>query len=273
MSPEPALVSEAIDDRITLVTLNRPERLNALSQRLVADLHRCFDEIARDRGCRAVILTGAGRGFCSGADVQGGDGELGAPGTEGMAETPRIFLTQEHIASLHERIHRCPKPVIAAVNGPAMGGGFSLALACDVRFAAASASFGARFIKMGVSACDMGTSYLLPRLVGSSRAIELMLTGRIFSAEEAREMGLVLDVVDDGRVVERALETARLIRENPPFATWMTKETFWQSVDAPSLRHALDLENRTQVMCTATGDLGEAFQAFVEKRPPRWGDL
>jgi enoyl-CoA hydratase/carnithine racemase len=180
-----------------------------------------------------------------------------------------VFFTQEHIASLHERIHRCPKPVIAAVNGPAMGGGFSLALACDVRFASTSASFGARFIKMGVSACDMGTSYFLPRLVGASRAAELMLTGRIFAAAEAREMGLVLDVVPDGQVVARALETARAIRENPPLATWMTKETLWQNVDAPSLRHALDLENRTQVMCSHTGELREACSSRSVRRAGR----
>lgn len=264
---------EEVEEGVVLVTLDRPERLNALSQGLVADLHACFAEIALDRTLRAVVLTGAGRGFCSGADLQATPDDPGAPGSDGASEVPRIFMAQEHLASLHERIHRCPKPVIAAVNGPAMGGGFSLALASDVRFAARSASFGARFIKVGVSACDMGTSYLLPRLVGASRAIELMLTGRKFDAEEAREMGLVLDVVDDGKVVDRALETARLIRENPPLATWMTKETFWQSVDAPSMRHALDMENRTQVMCYGTGELTEAFTAFVEKRAPRWSSL
>jgi len=126
---------------------------------------------------------------------------------------------------------------------------------------------------MGVSACDMGTSWFLPRLVGASRAAELMLTGRIFDAAEARAIGLVVDAVPDGSVVERALQTARAIRENPPLATWMTKEVLWQNVDAPSLRHAIDLENRTQVMCTHTGELAEAFQAFVEKRPPRWKGL
>jgi enoyl-CoA hydratase/carnithine racemase len=267
------LVREEVEDGIVQITLNRPERLNALSQRLIAELHEAFAAIAAERGCRAVVLTGAGRGFCAGADVRGNPGELGAPGTEGMGEVARVFLTQEHLAALHERIHRCPKPVIAAVNGAAMGGGFALALACDVRFASTSASFGARFIKMGVSACDMGTSYFLPRLVGASRAAELMLTGRIFDAAEARAMDLVLDVVPDGQVVARALETARAIRENPPLATWMTKEVLWQNLDAPSLRHALDLENRTQVMCTHTGELTEAFSAFVEKRAPRWKGL
>jgi enoyl-CoA hydratase/carnithine racemase len=267
------VLCEQVEDGIVLVTMNRPQRLNALSQKLVVELHATFAHIAADRECRAVVLTGAGRGFCAGADLKPNPGESGAPGTEGMGEVATMFLTQEHIASLHERINRCPKPVIAAVNGAAMGGGMSLALASDVRVAAKSATFGARFIKIGVSACDMGTSYFLPRLVGASRAAELMLTGRIFDAAEAREMGLVIDVVEDGKVVDRALETARAIRENAPLATWMTKETMWQNVDAPSLRHALDMENRTQVMCTHTGELAEAFQAFVEKRPPRWNGL
>lgn len=217
-----------------------------------------------------MILTGAGRGFSAGADVKD---RQAAPATAGMGKVATVFLSQDHLASLHEKIHRCPKPVIAAVNGAAMGGGFALALACDIRYAAASATFGARFIKMGVSACDMGTSYLLPRLVGASRSAELMLTGRIFDAQEAHDMSLVLDVVPDGSVVDRALTTARQIRENPPLATWMTKETMWQTIDAPSMRHALDMENRTQVMCTHTGELEEAFKAFAEKRPPHWRGL
>lgn len=267
---ESELLVKEIEPGIILVTLNRPARLNALSQSLIATLHGAFDRVQADRLARVVIVTGAGRGFCAGADIQDRNA---APGTDGMGEVATVFLTQEHLASLHEKIHRCPKPVIAAVNGAAMGGGFALALACDIRYAAASATFGARFIKMGVSACDMGTSYLLPRLVGASRAAELMLTGRIFDAREAREMDLVLDVVPDGAVVDRAFITAREIAENPPLATWMTKETMWQTIDSPSMRHALDLENRTQVMCTHTGELAEAFRAFREKRPPRWRGL
>jgi enoyl-CoA hydratase/carnithine racemase len=148
-----------------------------------------------------------------------------------------------------------------------------MALACDIRVAARSATFGAVFLKIGVSNCDMGTSYLLPRLVGASRSAELLLTARIFDAAEALDMGLVIDVVDDGAVVDRALETARLIRANAPFATWMTKETMWQTVDAPSMRHALDIENRTQILCSATGDTAEARSAFLEKRPPEWRGL
>jgi enoyl-CoA hydratase/carnithine racemase len=191
-----------------------------------------------------------------------------------MGEIATLFLTQEHLAALHERIHRLRQPVIAAVNGAAVGGGFALALACDVRYAARSATFGAVFITRGVSACDMGTSYFLPRLVGASRAAELMLTGRVFGADEAKEMGLVLSVEDDGAaVVERALVTARQIAGNPPLAVWMTKETMWQTLDAPSLRHALDMENRTQIMCSQTGEMTDAFAAFREGRKPEWRPL
>jgi enoyl-CoA hydratase/carnithine racemase len=269
------------DDDIAVVTLDRPERRNALSNRVLGVLHRTFDEIAGDPAIRVVVITGAGSAFCSGADMKAG--------TEGMSDTsggpmgdllPRVqgavtrtFASQEHMASLFEKIHRLRQPVIAAVNGPAHGGGFALALACDIRYAARSASFGAVFIKRGVSACDMGTSYHLPRLVGASRSAELLLTGRVFDAGEAERIGLVLDVVDDGAVVDRALETAREIAANGPLAVWMTKETMWQTVDSPSLRHALDLENRTQIMCTGTGELAAAFAAFRDGREPRWGPL
>jgi enoyl-CoA hydratase/carnithine racemase len=177
------------------------------------------------------------------------------------------------MAALFEKIHRLRVPAIAAVNGAAHGGGFALALACDIRVASETATFGAVFIKRGVSACDMGTSYHLPRLVGASRSAELLLTGRVFDAAEAAAMGLVTDVVPLDQVVDRALTKAREIAANPPLAVWMTKETMWQTVDAPSLRHALDIENRTQVLCTATGEMFEAFLAFRDKRPPVWQPL
>ena len=176
------VLTEELEPGILLVTMNRPERLNALSQGLIAELHDTFERINTDRDVRVVILTGAGRGFCSGDDLKGVEGEHGAPGTDGMGTIPLILLTQEHLASLHERIHRLRQPVIAAVNGAAVGGGFALALSCDVRYASESARFGSVFVTLGVSSCDMGTSYLLPRLVGASRSAELMLTGRIFDA-------------------------------------------------------------------------------------------
>ncbi len=280
MSLGSPVVSEEIDDGIVLLTLNRPERRNALSAPLLDALHRTFDAIESDPAVRVVILTGAGEGFSSGADMKGGDDLTTLDGVPVAAllgrvqgDTARTLMAQELMASLFEKIHRLRQPVIAAVNGAAVGGGFALALSCDIRFCAPSARFGAVFISRGVSACDMGTSYFLPRLVGASRAAELMLTGRVFDATEAREMDLVLDVVPDGTVVDRALTTARQIAANGPLAVWMTKQTMWQTVDSPSLRHALDMENRTQVMCTATGELSEAFAAFREGRRAEWKPL
>jgi enoyl-CoA hydratase/carnithine racemase len=183
------------------------------------------------------------------------------------------MAAQELMASAFEKIHRLRVPVIAAVNGFALGGGFALALACDIRYAAESATFGAVFIRHGVSACDMGTSYYLPRLVGASRAAELMLTGRVFDAAEAVAIGLVLEVVDAANLLDTAIAKAHEIAQNSPLAVWMTKETMWQNIDAPSLRHALDIENRTQVMCTGTGDLANSFAAFREDGAARWNPL
>jgi enoyl-CoA hydratase len=276
----PDVLSAEPEPGIVVLTLNRPERRNALSPALLDALHRAFDRIAGDPAVRVVIVTGAGDAFCSGADMKGGVdiGDVPSTATGSLlrrvqGEVSRTLAAQELMASLFERVHRLRQPVIAAINGAAVGGGFAFALACDIRFAGPGARFGAVFITRGVSACDMGTSYFLPRLVGASRAAELMLTGRMFDAGEAREMGLVLDVVAEGAVLDRAMQTARLIAANPPLAVWMTKETMWQTIDAPSLRHAIDMENRTQVMCTATGELSEAFAAFREGRPARWKPL
>jgi enoyl-CoA hydratase/carnithine racemase len=275
------LTLDEVEPGIVVLTIDRPDRRNALAAEVLAELHDVLDGIGGDPAVRVVVVTGAGESFCAGADMkaspderEGVDGTpVGALMLAAQGQLTRTFASQELMASLFEKVHRLRQPVIAAVNGAAVGGGFALALACDVRYAAESARFGAVFIKRGVSACDMGTSYFLPRLVGASRAAELMLTGRVFDAAEAREMDLVLDVVPDGEVVERAMVTARLIAENGPLPVWMTKEVMWQTVDAPSLRSALDLENRTQVLCTTTGELTEAFAAFREGREVTWRAL
>jgi enoyl-CoA hydratase/carnithine racemase len=269
------------DDCIAVVTIDRPERRNALSANTLAALHRAFDEVAAQPELRAVVVTGAGPSFCAGADMKATAEDMDdttgtVPGEllgRVQGAVSRSFVMQELMAGLFEKVHRLRQPVIAAVNGAAHGGGFALALACDIRFASRSASFGAVFIKRGVSNCDMGTSYHLPRLVGASRSAELLLTGRVFGAAEAERIGLVTEVVDDGAVVDRALATAREIAAHGPLAVWMTKETMWQTVDSPSLRHALDLENRTQILCTATGELPAAFAAFREGRQPTWNPL
>jgi enoyl-CoA hydratase len=259
--------SEA-EEGIAVVTLDRPEKLNAITTTMITELESVVDAVDADPTLRVVIVTGAGRGFCAGLDLQA---QGTAPGADDVSPTVAGFMWQDHLATLHERIHRSRKPWIAAVNGPCVGGGFALSLACDIRTASPTATFGAVFLKIGVSNCDMGTSYFLPRLVGASRSAELLLTARIFDAAEADRIGLLTALGEDP--VELALETARSIRENAPFGTWMTKETMWQTIDAPSLRHALDIENRTQIMCSANGDIVEARTAFAEKRAPHWGGL
>ncbi len=257
---------------ITQITLSRPERLNAISPELIADLHGALEEVERDRTQRAVVLTGAGRGFCSGADLKaGGEQEFAEPPER--SRVGAIYDMQLDLANLMLKIYELRVPVIAAVNGPAVGGGFAIALHCDVRVAAESARFGSVFIKVGLSSLDVGNSYLLPRIVGAGRARELMLTGRIFDAAEADRIGLVSQVVPDGQVVEAALDVARQIAANNEYGVWMTKLGANATLDAPSLRHAMELENRTQVLGTFTGNMSEASQAFREGREPRWNPL
>ena len=285
--PAPSATPSAIDverldyGAVVIVTINRPHRRNALDAQTLAELHRLLDSLNGDPVARAVVLTGAGDSFCAGADIKAQPDDLidasATPQTAlQAAATSRVAITlsaQELMASAFEKIHRLRQPVIAAVNGFALGGGLALALACDIRYAATAATFGAIFIRHGVSACDMGTSYHLPRLIGASRAAELMLTGRVFDATEAATIGLVLDVVEGGELLDTAVAKAREIARNSPLAVWMTKETMWQTVDAPSLRHALDIENRTQVMCTASGDLAQSFGAFRENGTSQWSPL
>jgi enoyl-CoA hydratase/carnithine racemase len=254
-------------DGIALLTLNRPEKLNALSFDLVEELHESLDQIAADNGCRVVVLSGSGRGFCAGLDLTSIGPSPVAQNTVGPRSGMR---SQERIADLPTKLRRLRQPVIAAVNGPAYGGGFALALACDLRVASRSARFCSQFIKVGVGGCDIGMSYTLPRLIGAARAFELMLTAREVDADDALALGLVSEVVDEGLVVDRALELAALICSYSPFGVEMTKQVMWANLDAPSLESALHLENRTQILAGTGGDIMEAAAAFVEKRPPVW---
>jgi enoyl-CoA hydratase len=260
------LVDEPVPG-VTRITLNRPDRLNAMNAELIGDLHAALDAVAEDPSCRVVVLTGSGRGFCAGLDL-GGYGD--APGAEGLGRVEAGFATQTHIAALVPKLRSLPQPVIAAVNGAAAGGGLALALASDIRIAGASARFNVAFVRLGISGCDIGVSWLLPRLVGASRAWELMLTGRIIDAVEADRIGLVLKVVDDDDLAAAALETAGLIAANSPWGIRMTKEVMWSQLEITSLRAGIDLENRTQVLSSMTGDMQEAVAAFLEKRPPRY---
>lgn len=254
------ILVESDGDGIVVVTLNRPDSLNSMSRELVRDLHATCDRIATDSSCRVVVITGAGRGFCSGHDLADFD-DLG----ESVQETLRV---QELFSRLIQRVNSLPQAVIAAVNGPAAGGGLALALAADTRVCAESARFNAAFVRLGLSGCDVGVSYLLPRIVGPTLAFEMMLSGRLVDATEAKSAGLVLDVVPDGAVVDAAIDIARRINVNAPFGLRMTKEVMWTNLDAPDLDAAIELENRTQVLCVQTSDHREAVAAFVGRRSP-----
>ena len=252
---------------VTLLTLNRPDSLNAMNHELVAAVHDGLDEVDRDHACRVVVLTGAGRAFCAGLDLKGAGP---APGTDGIGRAQAGMLSQQHIASLYTHMRSVRKPIIAAVNGAAAGGGFAFALASDIRVAAESARFNVAFVRIGLSGCDVGVSYLLPRLIGASKAFELMLTGRFVDAAEADRIGLVSRVVPDGEVVDAALEIADQIAANSPFGVWMTKEVMWSNLETGSMQAAIDLENRTQILTTFTEDMPEAMRAFLEKRSPNF---
>jgi enoyl-CoA hydratase len=247
------------------LTLNRPDKLNAMTVELVQSLHEHLDAIAIDPDARVVVLTGAGRGFCAGLDL-GGYGV--APHSAHLGRTQAGFAVQKHIAALIPKLRSLPQPVIAAVNGAASGGGFALVLGSDIRIAARSARFNAAFIRIGLSACDIGTSWLLPRLIGAARAQELMLTGRIFDADEAYRIGLVVDLVDDQALLTAAFAKAEQVMVNSPFGVALTKEGMWSALEIPGMQAAIDLENRQQIMASATEDHREAMAAFLERRPP-----
>jgi enoyl-CoA hydratase len=252
---------------VAVLTLDRPERLNALTFELVDDLHAALDELDGDNSCRVVVLTGAGRGFCAGLDLK----EIGPSSVSNGLSGPRAGMrSQAHIAGLVPHIRRMQQPVIAAINGPAFGGGLALALACDIRVAAASARLCAQFIKVGVGGCDIGISYTLPRLVGASRAFDLILTAREVDAPEAERIGLVSRVVADDELMSTTLGIADTLCSYSPFGVVMTKEVLWSNLDAPNIEAAIDLENRTQILAGTTGDIREAAAAFREKRPPVW---
>lgn len=252
---------------VAQLTMNRPEKLNAMTAELVEGLHRHLDSIAVDPQVRVVVLTGAGRGFCAGLDL-GGYGE--APHTDHLGPTQRGFAVQKHIASLIPRLRSIPQPVIAAVNGPAAGGGFALVLGSDIRLASSAARFNAAFVRIGLSACDIGTSWLLPRLVGVARAQELMLTGRVFDAHEAHRIGLVVELHDPDALVDAALDKADQVMANAPFGVSLTKEGMWTALEIPGMQAAIDLENRQQIMASATADHREAMRAFIDRRPPHF---
>lgn len=252
---------------IALLTLNRPERLNALTYDLVDGLHNALDTVHANHDFRAAVITGAGRGFCAGLDLNG-FGTI--PGTEEQGRPQQGMAVQQFIARLVPHMRSVRQPIIAAINGAAAGGGLAITLASDVRICGRSAKFGTAFVRLGISGCDIGVSWLLPRLIGASRAWELMLTGRVFGADEADRLGLVTRVVDDDAVVDEALAVAEAIAANSPMGVWMTKEVMWSNLETGSLQAGIDLENRNQIMTSLTSDSKRAMAAFLGREAVEW---
>jgi len=251
------------------LTLNRPEQLNAMTAELCEALHTQLRALAADRSCRVVMLTGAGRGFCAGLDLHG----YGAAPDNDDSDEPRDRLAnQQHMSRLILELRALPQPVIAAVNGPAAGFGLALALACDIRYASRQAVFRAAFTNIGVSNCDMGTSWLLPRLIGASRSHELMLTGRRVDADEALRIGLVADVVEHAVLLERALQGAEQIASLAPWGVRLTKQGMWTALELPSEQAAVEYEDRQQIMATFGRAMPEAIGAFLGKRKAEFAD-
>lgn len=255
------------EDGIGLITLNRPERMNAIDGEWLADFHGILDRLHDDHAIRVVVLTGAGRGFCGGFDLKASQAfDEAAP-----EQALRVKLDwQELIASLPERMIRARQPIIAAVNGPAAGGGLAIALASDMRVAARSATFAAANARIGLSAGESGMTWLFPRLVGLSRCFELLLTGRAFDAAEADRIGLLSRLVEDGEALETAMDMARGIARMSGFAVRMSKDVIYANLSAPDIRTGSAIENRSQLLCGATGNVAEAAAAFIEKREPRF---
>ncbi|CAN5253376.1 enoyl-CoA hydratase/isomerase family protein [soil metagenome] len=246
---------------VVVVTLNRPDRLNAMTNLMFDELERVAWSLNDDDDCRVVILTGAGKAFCAGFDLADAEGlpELGSLG---------MLDQQELAARALVALRSMRVPLIVAVNGAAAGGGLSLALAGDIRIASSAAKFNAAFVKIGLSAGDLGTSWLLTRLVGPAVTSEICFTGRLVLAEEALATGLVNSVSAPEALLDDALKLAAAIIANSPGGVQLSKKALQANMEVSSYAAALELENRGQALLTRTSDMIEALQAIKEKRPP-----
>ncbi|MHB1421410.1 MAG: enoyl-CoA hydratase/isomerase family protein, partial [Bacillota bacterium] len=257
------LAFEMIKPAIGLLTLNRPDRLNAMSAELIVELHSFLDQIKDYEECRVVIIKGAGRGFCSGADLKDV-----VPEHEAVQNPSKIsdqYGRQKSLGDLVLKMRRIPQPIIAAVHGPAAGGGLCLALAADIRIAGESARFIASFINVGLSAGELGSSFFLPRQIGFSRAAEILYTGRTVGAVEAERTGLVSRLVPDDQVLDVATEIADAMVEKSLLGLKFTKELLNASANATDIESLVAMENRSQVICMLTGAVEEAKERFRAK--------
>lgn len=247
-------------DASAVVTLTRPEKLNALNDLMLDELDAALLELDADPVVRTIVLTGAGRGFCSGLD-------LSTATSLDELDGPTFLRLQQRVSASLTRPFRLSKPVIAAVNGPASGGGLALALASDIRIASESAEFNAAFMRIGLTGCDVGVSWLLPRIVGLGPAAEMMLTGRRVGAAEALRTGLVTHVTAGSDLLGRAAQLADEIAANSAFGVTLTKDGLRLAADAGSLDIAVGLENRQQALAALSPGYREAVRGFEK----RWG--
>ena len=261
---------ERARDAVALVTLDRPERMNAMAFDVMVPLRDALRDVSADNDVRVVVVTGAGTAFCSGADLED-PGRV--PGIDGLTLPTIALRSMELLDEVILTLRRMHQPVIAAVNGPAIGGGFGLALACDLRIAADSAYFRAAGITNGLTASELGLSYLLPRAIGSARAAELMLTGRDLAADEAERIGLVSRVVPGGELLDACEQTAARIAGFSRPGVELTKRLLWSSLDAGSLSAHMDHEGIGQLFVRlTTRNFEEAVAARKERRAPNFTD-
>jgi enoyl-CoA hydratase len=255
---------------VALITLNRPERMNSMAFDVMVPLKEVLENIAYDNSVRVVVLTGAGKGFSSGADHKSAGS---VPHVQGLTRPTYALRSMQILDDVILALRRLHQPVIAAVNGAAIGGGLCLALAADIRVASQGAYFRAAGINNGLTASELGLSYLLPRAIGSSRAFEIMLTGREIDAQEAERIGLVCRQVPDDQLLETCYDMAERIAAFSRPGVELTKRTLWSGLDAASLEGHMQAEGLGQLFVRLlTGNFEEAVAARAEKRPPVFTD-
>jgi len=254
-------------DGVAVITLSRPDRLNAVTPALVEEMHGILDRLHTDTEIRVVVLTGKGRGFCSGMDIQGGD-----PGSAKSAEgrVQRLYRGISRGGEVVAKLREIPQPVIGALHGPVAGMGISWALACDMRVADPTVRFVSPFTDIGLSGGDVGLSWLLPRVIGPARAVEILYRSQTLKAEQLAELGMVTEMTGEGGDLDGALRLAEELLGKSPYGLRHTKELLNLSLDAPGLRQHLAVENRTQTMAFFTEDFVEGLTAAAEKRPPKF---
>ncbi len=275
---------ELRENGIGILTLNRPDKLNALNFQMIEDLHSILDELMVNLDCRVLILKAAGRGFCAGLDLKESTVLQSKKKPEELKKKfffmkapdkdlikAKIYA-QGRASHLIVKMRKISQPIIAIIQGPATGAGFTLVLAADIRIAGENARLANSFINIGFSGSDLASSYHLPRLIGMSRAAEILYTGRFIDAKEAERIGLVLRTIkgDDSELMKAGLEIAENLLTKSPLGLRMTKEAINITLDSPSLDTIMQIENRSQMLCSTSIDLLEGINAFFEKRKPKY---